>query len=616
MRSARTSTNLHPVTRYALEAVQGQRLVGASERDACLRHLKDLARAGQLPAGVRVSAQPDPDFPYRFDEAAADRILAFFSYLHHVEGPLAGKPIELIPAHQFDLGSIFGWVHKKTGVRRFKKAYIQVARKNAKTLLLAGVANYMMAGDREEGPAVYCAAVDKKQARVLYRAAMTMARKSPDLRKRLKIRDYEISHVVRGGQMTPLSRETKNKDGLNPSCAIIDEYHAHPTSEIYDVISSAKGQRAQPLIVIITTAGMDTESPCYKEYLYCKDILTGRITGDQASERYFVMIRELDPDDDEHDASLWVKANPLRVTIPESLVELHEQHDEAFSSNDPAKIRTFRVKNLNLWVHGNEDSYMGPYMVGDGMKPSRWAQLAVPRAQFIQRTQGLLTVVGVDLSKLIDLTALAFTFALPDGVVGLCAHGFMPEATVTRHEKTDRIPYRDWAAAGWLTITPGEVTSEKALIEYIQAMEAGQFGVPELKDKDGHPAPWKGWQIHEICYDPYNATHLMNEMADLGYTTIEVRQTMPNLNEPTKKFRDLVADGKLVHDGSPLLTWCVGNAVQIVDTKENVMLSKKNAGDVRRIDLLAAGIDALQRLQPLQEYTGYGDYVKSDDFGL
>jgi phage terminase large subunit-like protein len=122
--------------------------------------------------------------------------------------------------------------------------------------------------------------------------------------------------------------------------------------------------------------------------------------------------------------------------------------------------------------------------------------------------------------------------------------------------------------------------------------------------------------VHEIGYDPYNATHFKNELDDLGYTTIEVRQTMPNLNEPTKLFRDSVADGKVVHDGSPLLTWCVGNAQEIVDTKENIMISKKNAGDTKRVDLLASLIDALFRIQPLREMTQYQDYVNSEEFGL
>jgi phage terminase large subunit-like protein len=587
---------MNPATQYAIEAVELTRVVGNAERMACIRHLYDLARSGQLEQDLieRVRSVmgtiPDRDdnYPWRFDDLKADRIYRWFTYCHHVEGPLAGQPIELIPAHKFDMGCIFGWVHKDTGNRRFEKAYIQEARKNAKTTRLASVANYLMVGDSEEAPAVYPAAVDKKQARILYRASMAMARKSPDIRKRLKIRDYEMSHVTRGGQMTPLSKDTKNKDGLNPSGAIIDEYHAHPTSEIYDLLWSAWGQRAQALMTIITTAGMDVESPCYKEYTYCKQILAGDI----ANDRYFVMIRELEKNDDEHNPSNWIKSNPLRAITPAGLARLQEQHDEAFGSKDPAKIRTFRVKNLNIWIHGNEDTFMGEYM-------SKWDQLAVSREEFLMLTKDRLCLVGVDLSKKIDLTADGHVFALPDGRVAITATGFIPDAAITRHEKTDKIPYKDWIRDGWVIKTDGEVTDYHRLQTHLQDMEIE-----------------RGWKIHEMCYDPYNATHFANEMQDLGYTTIEIAQWMKILSEPTKLFREMVAEGKIVHDGSPLLKWSVGNAMQIVDSKENIMISKKKAGDTRRIDPLAAVIDALVRLPVLREIEDFTKYVNSNDFGF
>jgi len=589
--------NIHPVTQYALEAVEKVRVVGKTERLACLRHLLDLARAGELGEELagRVfratgSAVPkvDADFPYRFDESKADRIFRFYTFCHHVEGPLAGQPIELIAAHKFDMGSIFGWVHRETGLRRFEKAYIQEARKNAKTTRLAAVANYLMVGDGEESPSVYCAANDKNQARILYRSSMAMARKSPDIKKRLKIRDYEISHATRGGQLTALSKDTKNKDGLNPSGAIIDEYHAHPTSEIYDLLWSAWGQRAQALMVIITTAGMDVESPCHKEYVYCKQILTG----DVANEKYFVTIREMDEGDDEHDPANWIKANPLRAATKPALQKLKEQHDEAFGSRDPAKIRTFRVKNLNIWIHGNEDTYLGEYI-------DKWDELAVSRDEFLNLTKDRLALVGVDLSKKIDLTAAAWVFVLPDGRIALTATGFMPEEGIKRHEKTDRIPYSEWTKAGWVIKTEGDVTDYARVQEVIQDREMTN-----------------GWKVFEICYDPYAATHFANELQDLGYTTVEISQWMKVLSEPTKLFREMVATGQIVHDGSPLLKWCAGNAVQIVDTKENIMLSKKKAGDNRRIDLLAAIITALVRVQALRDAVDYAQYIKSDDFGF
>jgi phage terminase large subunit-like protein len=642
---------MHPATQYAINAVEQTIVTGRWERLACLRHLYDLARAGQLPPLVarrieKATGRPvpprDPEWPWIFDEEQATFVaIDWFKQLVHVEGQLAGQPIELIPAHVFDMSCIFGWVSKherltrsngrETGLRRFNMVFITEARKNAKTTRGAGTGLYMMVGDLEASPSVYCTAVDRKQARVLYNYSAVMGDKSRDLRKRLYIGKFEIRHRTRGGEMQAFSGEVKNKDSFNPSCAFIDEYHAHPTSKLFDVMSNAQGQRAQSLIFTITTAGDDVESPCHQEYDYCKLIVEGS-TSDRAdatkNEHYFVMIREMDEHDDEHDPRNWIKSNPLRAATPRGLEKLKQQHDMAFGSKIPEKIRAFRIKNLNKWQHGNEHSYMGDFMVGEGSQQSKWDQCAVSREAFLEMTRGLLCVVGVDLSKKIDLTALGYAFALPDDRIGVSAHGFMPEAAVERHRKTDKIPYRDWADAGWLTITAGDVTDYKRLQEQIEALNGKLLrdeldsGKAEEKKRvmtrllKYHYAALNGWQIHEIGYDPYNATHFKNELDDMGYTTIEVRQTMPNLNEPTKLFRDSVADGKLVHDGSPLLTWSVGNAQEIVDTKENIMISKKNAGDTKRVDPLAALLDALFRIQPLREMTRYQEYVNSEEFGL
>ena len=570
---------MHPVTAYATEVVEGLRVAGKSEILACQRHLDDLSRQGT--AG----------FEFVFDEAKADRIYAWFKYCRHVEGPLAGQPIELHPFQMFDLGSIFGWTHVRTGLRRFEKAYIQEARKNGKTTLLAGTAMMLMCGDGEESPAVYCAAVDRDQARILYRSARAIAMKSPDIRKRLKIRDYAMSHITRGGEMRALSKDTKNKDGLNPSGVIIDEYHAHPTSEIYDLLWSAWGQRAQALMVIITTAGFEVEgNPCHAEYEYGKTILNGTI----ANDKYFVMIREMDPGDDEHDPAVWVKANPLRASTPEGIARLKAQHDEAFGSNDPAKIRTFRVKNLNVWVHGGGNVYLDDDLM------ARWKAAAVGMEEFYALTANGLCLVGADLSKRVDLTADAFVFLLEDGRVAMTARGFLPEEAAARHERTDRIPYRDWARAGWVFITPGNVTDYGFIKTHMADMELEH-----------------GWKVQEFCFDPYNATHLATELDEVGYTTVEIRQGVRTLSEPTKLLREMIGSGKVVHDGSPLLTWCLSNAVVETDSNENIKLSKKNPSDVRRIDLAAAVINAMVRLPALRQSHGdLNERIMSDDWGM
>lgn len=571
--------NPHPCTQYAKEVARGRQVVGQSELLACKRHVHDLDRTGE------------EGFPWVFDEEKANRIYNWFLYCRHLEGPKAGQPIELEPFQKFDMGSIFGWVHKDTGFRRFEKAYIQVSRKNGKSLTMSGIALFLMAGDQEESPCVYPAAVDREQARIIYRASKQMALKSPDIRKRLKVRDFEISHISRGGQMRPLSKETKNKDGLNPSGVLLDEYHAHPTSEIHDLLWTAWGQRNQALMAIITTAGMETENnPCHVEYEYCKQVLQGLIP----NERYFIMIREMDPGDDEHNPKNWIKSNPLRAATPEGLARLQAQHNEAFDSKDPAKIRAFRVKILNIWVNEKRDGYMG-----DAMK--KWDDLAVSREEFIELTKGLPCLAGVDLSKKVDLTAAGFVFALDDDRVAVTAMAFMPSESVARHEKTDKIPYRQWGRDGWVRITDGEVTDYRFIKTYIHDAELEN-----------------GWKAHEFCYDPYNATHFAGEMAEDGYTTVEIRQGVRTLSEPTKLLRELVATGRLVHDGNPILKWCLANAVVETDSNENIKLSKKNASDTKRIDLAAALINALVRLAALKGMSGadISDQILDENWGM
>lgn len=595
---------MHPVTSYALDAIEKKITVGTPERQACLRHLHDLARAGQLDLALakrvrKATRQPvpknDPKFPWIFDEEQASFVaIEWFKQLRHTEGRFVGEPIELCRASVFDIGCVFGWTSRKphtaleradgrkVGVRRFRKAIIFMGRKNAKTTVLCGVSLYMMIGDKESNPKCYAAAVDKGQARELYDKAKLMAENSQYISSRLKIRDYKISHKTRGGSFTALSKETKNKDALNPSCAVIDEYHAHPTSQIYDLISSAKGQRLQPLMFIITTAGNDVQSPCFKELDYCREIVSGRVEND----RYYVMIRELDEKDDEHEERNWAKANPLLCSTSEGMQEIREMHKEAFDSGIPEKVQTFRIKNLNRWIQGAGDATQ--YMTEEMMK--KWDECAVSRADFDLLTRGRLCLVGDDLSKKIDLTAHDYVFDLEDGRIALSAHGFIPMAAVMEHEKTDKIPYRYYAEQGWLTITEGDVVDYRAVQNKTDADEASGL-----------------IRVHEICYDPYNATHYATEEHEKGRTTVEVAQTMRSLNEATKLFRELVMSGKLIHDGNPLLRAHVANAKIITDTKENIMVTKKYAGDTKRVDLLKAAQIALTRIQALREANTSGD---------
>ena len=310
-RPERQTGQHHAAAVYAKQVVRGRLKDQCCryEQLACQRFLDDLKRQGRR------------DFPYVFDVTRADRILRWFGQCVQTRGVEAGKPIVLQPWQVFDLSNLYGWVHRETGARRFKTSYTKVARGNFKSTQKSGQCLYHMCGDViypphhpelarfEMSPEVECAAVDRGQAMRVFGDAKEIARASPNISKRLKIpKSNPVVHLTRGGFMRALSKDTKNKDSGAPSYFVVDEWHAHQTSEIYDIGKSGFGKRPQALLDAITTAGDDAQrKPCYAEEQNLKAMLRGEIPMD---ETYFVMIREIDDTDNPHDKRCWAKANP------------------------------------------------------------------------------------------------------------------------------------------------------------------------------------------------------------------------------------------------------------------------------------------------------------------
>ena len=578
-KTAMVTPDMHPAERYARMAVAGLLVCGELEIKACQRHLDDLKRQGTT------------DFPYIFDETRAQRIYDWFERCcYHPRGVFSGQRIKLNSSQKFDLGCVFGWVHKDTGRRRFKKAYDEEARGNAKSVKLSGVGLYGICSDcvyppgrpeqrvYELSPEVDCVAVDRQQAKVVWEDAATMGKKSPDISKRLKFLGNVIKHKTRAGMMRPFSKDTKNKEGAAPCIYILDEYHVHPTSEFYDTGQSAFGKRPQCLMYIITTAGKNAEnSPCKKEHDICEKILNREII----QEDYFCMIRCLDKNDDPHDFKNLPKANPMLHEPTEYsdilLEEIISEHNIAYGSGDPAKIREWLIKRCCLWQEGSTTKFM------DGLMDV-WKKRGVGRKKFEELVRGLPCLVGDDMSKRIDLTGQAQVWKLPDGHYALRARGFIPESGVKRHEHTDRVEYRHWAKGGHVIITAGDVIDYEYLIEDIRQQET-DLGISVL----------------EFDIDQALATSFGNALIKQEYEVAEIRQNITTLSEPTKLFREMTIKGELIHENNPCLDWCLRNAEQYTDPNENIRLSKKNKDDSQRIDLVAAAINTIVRLKVLDE---------------
>lgn len=553
------------LVQYCDDVIAGNIIACKKHIWACERFKGDLANQGKN------------TFPYFFDEERAQKFLKWMGFFLHRKGPLAGTKKEPVLIEKFVFGNIYGWFHRDTGRRRFRKAYWQVARKNSKSQDLGLLGLYELAARGESSAEVYCAATKKQQAKIVWDEANWMYKNCSYLRGKIKTAYGEITHPKSGSVFRPLSKDDKESgDGLNPQCGIIDEYHAHKTSEYYDILVSGMAARLDPLMMIITTAGFDLNHPCYRvEYQYVSKILDPNI--DIHNEEYFVMINELDRDDegnlvdDIKDETSWKKANPLVCLTENGLSYLRGELKSAI--DEPEKMRNFLTKNMNVWINDREKGYMNmeKWKVCGASKQNPWPDL-----------DGAIVLVGNDMSATIDLTSVSFVFPLADGMYAVMSHSFMPEETLFRKRKTDRVPYDLWLKQGWISATPGAEVDHRFVMDYIEKQ-----------------AQANRWQVKEVCFDKWNAVQFSHDMAERGFTMVDIIQGIKTLGEPTKKFRAAVYNQKVIHNNNPVLTWAISNAIIRQDHNENIMLDK--AKSTERIDPIAAVLNAFVRAISAEE---------------
>ncbi|VYT85916.1 Phage Terminase [Veillonella parvula] len=573
---------------YAKDCINDTKHCCQKHRWACERFLRDISREGT------------DEFPYIFDDAKAERFYKWASLHKHTKGVLVNTPIIFTRIQRFIFGNIYGWIHKDTGYRRFTKAYWQVGRKNAKSQSLGIVGDYELMALGEDNSEVYIGATKTLQAKIIYNEVLAMLKKSSALFKGKWKEAYStIVHIKSNSIMRALSKDDgKTGDGLNPQCGLIDEYHAHPTDEILEVIKTGMIARRQPLLFIITTAGNNLGGPCYRiEYPLVSKILNPDIEFDIPD--YFCMVNELDRDeegnliDDINDEECWIKANPIAATYEVGLKNIRSNYMSAIES--PEKMVSFMTKNMNIWVKQSAQSYidMAKWKARGRLNEDFENDLGIS-------LYGYDAYVGIDVSKTIDLTAAGIV--IPVDINNskkfiTLAHGFIPEETVQTKERTDKIPYRLWSERGWLTITPGEIVDYRFMTKWIE----------ETLNK-------YGLNIKDVCYDPYNATHYTQELeSNKGWGIVEIRQGIITLSEPTKSFRAETYQGNILHPTNDLLDWAISNAVTKVDAQENIMLDK--AKSTERIDPIAAVINAYTRAKVAAE-DDLSMYIMSDEFSL
>lgn len=550
------NTVLEELIVYSNKIIDGNILACRRHKQACRRFLSDLKK------------METDEWNYYWDETEAERIAKWFSYCRHSKGPLEGKPIILNSWQKFVICNIESWKCKDTDYRRFRFAFIQVGRKNAKSQMEAGMAAYECAAKGYNAAEIYTLGVERDQARIVFNEVDLML--SKPLKKRFKIVQREIRHKKSHSFIKHLSQKAgKTGDGKNPQMAVIDEYHAHPDSKMYDVMKSGMISRQEPLLVIITTAGVDyEETPCYYEYKDCCSILDGTIDND----RYFVMINELEKDDDPYDENKWIKANPVAATYKEGIDSIRELMVLARNSSDESKKVDFLTKNCNIYVAAGEDKYIDI---------EYWKKCR--RKISFEDFRGWKVNIGADLSKTGDLTSNSFEFDFTEfdknqnkdiTKYAVFSHSYIPAAVVEEKSKTDNVPYDLWIRKGWLTKT---TANDGLIVDYMEMVKYIENIVERYELRRG-----------KLGYDQHYANFFVAEMENRGWECVKVPQSCAKLDNATVSFRDLIKVGHIVHDGNKLFTWSLDNCEKDTNSFGEIKLKKK--GKFKRIDPVASAI--------------------------
>lgn len=560
--------------RYCRDVVSGK--VAACEwvRLACARHLADLKRS---------RAKGKAKWKYEYDPAKGDRVCAFVERLPHTKGKWARERQKMIlePWQVFLTCCIFGWVHRQTGLRRFRRVFLLIPRKNGKSALAAAWGLYMLVADGEHGAEVFSGATTEKQAWEVFRPARLMAVNTPQLRSfyGVTVNAASVHRLGDGSRMEPIIGDPG--DGSSPSCAIHDEYHEHDTDAQVDAMLTGMGARDQPLQLVISTAGVNTAGPCYSAQLEAQKVLSGVAE----NEELFACIWTIDAGDD------WTKLETLKKANPNYGVSVSAEFLESRlreAKNNARKQGIFQTKHLNVWVNAKL-AYFNIH---------KWNLAANPlldaRRGGLEKFKGRACVIALDLASKVDLCSMTLLFRNHDGgreEIGpqytTFTRFYLPSETV---EEPQNEHYQEWENEGRLEVTEGAITNYQAIKEDLLLF-----------------CEW--FDVEMVAYDPFQATQLVGELMEENVPVMEFRQTVLNFSEPMKELDGLIRAGRMEHDGCPVQAWCIANVVAKPDKKDNVYPNKER--DEAKIDgavslIMAIGADMNGERPPRSVYEDRG----------
>ncbi|WP_109073496.1 MULTISPECIES: terminase TerL endonuclease subunit [unclassified Azospirillum] len=547
---------------------------------ACERQKRDLARQG------------DKAWPYRFDEEKASRICRFVENMPHTKGKWAikkaGDPrsnrLRLEPWQVFRLTTIFGWVKKETGTRRFRRAYNFVPRKNGKSAEVAAVGLYMLAADGEYGAEVYCGATNEVQAWEVFRPAkLTVERETAFSEKfGLLANAANINRLADMSRFEPIIG--KPGDGASPSFAIVDEYHEHQTNDLYDTMETGMGAREQPMMWVVTTAGDNIAGPCYDMDSHARKVLEGLIE----DEELFAIIYTIDDGDDWKSEMALIKANP-NYGVSVSAEFLRSKQAEAVKRT--SKQGVFKTKHLNLWVQSRQAWMNMDAWLKSGDCPD------------IEEYSGQPCRLAFDLASRTDIAARAqlFTTLEDDGKTHFWLYTklYMPSES----ELFDKVPaLRHWADEGHIELTDGNEID-------LTKIETDAIGEPCGGQREGGLVT--EFEVTEAVFDPWQATQMRQnfQREASSVQVIEFRALTQNFSPAMKELEAAVLSGRFHHDNNPVMNWMMSNVTVKPDANDNVFPRKEKHEN--KIDGPVAAMMAIARAM-----TGDPDGTVPDDYDL
>lgn len=519
---------------YAQDVLSGKIVAGEHIRLACQRFF-DLME----------------DDRYEFRDDLVHDVIRFFSFLTHFKAKHSGKPFILEPWQEWIIANVYGFYSKEDGTRLIQTVYIEVARKNGKSALAAGMGLNALVNDDEDGAEVYFAANSKDQVKIsAWPLCSNFASGFDPKSKYLSVYRDTIKFDKTKSWLKVLASDSTKLDGPNPSTFILDEYHAAKNNSMKAVLESGQGTRENPLAIIITTAGFDKLGPCYELRTTGTEILKGVKTDDS----FFVAIYSPDINDDWKDEKTWIKSNPnINVTVRPQYIRKEIQK----AINTPSDEVNVKTKNLNIWCDAETVWIPDHYILNASQKID------------LNDFKDMDTYAGVDLSSTSDLTSVAYLIPTPEKYY-FKMHYYLPEAAL--QEKRFKELYGDWRRRGLITITPGNVTDYDYILNDIMDANKTVF-------------------LSKIGYDAWNATQFVINATDKALNMEPVSQSIGNFNKPTKEMERLILSGHGAIDNNEINRHCFRNVVMARDRNGNTKPSKQF--EEKKIDGVISALMAL-----------------------